>query len=367
MAVLCSACSPEVTVTATEYVGTDGSTGASSSGSSSTSSSSSGGQKECFLNDLSSWEIESSRDDGDYPRGVAATSGTSWVALAVTNGNLVIERLGIDDQAGIAILEKFEVPNSPVYPLAFDVNDARFVLLTTTGINWNGTLELWLIERASGEVLRMPVGDPDDPNYTIRAALALVGDDIAMAYARPANNEGVIEIRNGSLDVVTSQPVNTSQFQGVWRSPLALDIYLGANSLAHVESGAITIEPVSPEWQVIGGLEDILVEMDAQFRMTRGDDVWLGPWPHTQISTPAVVRKQGEMAVFSLNTELTGVIGYPHDGALDWMHIESMPGAWGAGVGLMPLIEERRVGIFYMGIEIPKPEQPLRYFGRVCR
>ena len=30
-------------------------------------------------------------------------------------------------------------------------------------------------------------------------------------------------------------------------------------------------------------------------------------------------------------------------------------------------LEDGRVGLFYLGLEIPHPEQPLRYFGRICR
>lgn len=364
IAAVCSACGPQVSITHTGEAGAGGSSASSSS--SSSSSGGAGGETNCVFNDLSTWEIETYRDDGDHPRAVAATGGSAWVALAVNKGNLVLEKLGIDD-AGIAVLDKFELPDSPVYPLAFDANDARFVLLTTTGINWNGTLELWSIDRQSGTVMRKPVGNPDDPNYTIRAALGLIGDDIALAYARPANNAGMIEIRNGNLEVLTSVPVDTAQFQGVWRGPFEFDVYLGKTSRAHIESGTIVIDPISPNWEVIGGLEDTLVEMGNQMRMIRGDEAWLGPWPHSQISQPAVVRKHGDMAVFSLNTELTGVVGHPHDGALDWMRIESLPGASGIGVALMPHIEERRVGIFYLGLDIPQPEQPLRYFGRICR
>ena len=38
----------------------------------------------------------------------------------------------------------------------------------------------------------------------------------------------------------------------------------------------------------------------------------------------------------------------------------------GFGVGLMPMFESGRMGLFYLGLEIPHPEQPLRYFGRRC-
>jgi hypothetical protein len=78
------------------------------------------------------------------------------------------------------------------------------------------------------------------------------------------------------------------------------------------------------------------------------------------------VRAHGGRAVVSLHTELTGVVGFPSDGQLEWMEIEPAPDASGIGLALMPVLEEGRMGLFYLGLEIPKPEQPLRYFGRVC-
>lgn len=361
--VLCtSSCGPEVIIPPRG----DGGAGGASSSSTSSSSTGGGGSSDCVIDDVSTWKIEAYNAEGNHPRFVAATSGVPWVALAVQGGNVVLEKLGIDDQVGIVVSEKFEIPDNLVYPLAFDANDERFVLLTTTGHNWNGTLELWLVDRASGTVKWNNVGYPDNPNYTIRAALGLVGDYIALAYARPADNKGMIEIRDGNLNAVASQEVASADLRGVWRNSSAMDIYIGSNSRARVEPGSITIEPVVPSVDVIGGLGAFLVDIGDQIRLTRDDEVWAGKWPHTQISPPAIVRTYKDTAVFALETELTGVVGYPKAGALEWMDIESMPGASGVGVVLLPVIEERRLGLFYVGLEIPHPEQPLRYFGRVC-
>jgi hypothetical protein len=49
------------------------------------------------------------------------------------------------------------------------------------------------------------------------------------------------------------------------------------------------------------------------------------------------------------------------------MEIEPTLDASGLGVGMFPVVEEGRLGLFYLGLEIPNPEQPLRYFGRRCR
>jgi hypothetical protein len=100
--------------------------------------------------------------------------------------------------------------------------------------------------------------------------------------------------------------------------------------------------------------------------MTHGTTAWSGAWPHSQISPPAVVRTAAGSAVFSLETELTAVIGYATDAGLAWQPIEVAPDAPGTGAGLFPVIEQGRLGLFYLGLEIPRPEQPLRYFGLEC-
>lgn len=341
--------------------------GAASSSSSSSSGGGAGGNPTCNVADLSTWTAERYRDSGDYERAVAATSGVPWIALKVKGGNVVLMELGIDDQ-GILVKSSFEVPESPVYPVAFDVSDTRFVVLTTTGINWNGDVALWSVDRATGTAVQTPIGDPvADPAYTVGSALGLVGDDIGLAYARLVDDQGIIELRGPSLDVIASADVQETSFYAVRRGPMGIDIHAGKTEVFHLEAGSISSAPADPVWRMLGGLEGYLVQYDLDMRMIHGDEAWLGPWPHTQISPPAVVREHGGSAVFSLNTELTGVIGYPSGSDLQWMPIEPAPGAPGFGTALMPLFEEGRLGFFYQGIEIPKSERPLRYFGRVCR
>lgn len=319
----------------------------------------------CSLEDLSSWHTERYRDFGDYERAAVALAGVPWVALKVKGGNIALEKLGVDAQ-GIVVEDRVEVPGSPVYPVALDVDARRFVMLTTTGINWNGDVELWRIDRASGAVVHVPVGNPpSDPAFTIYSALGLVGDDVVLAYSRIAENEGMIEIRDDLLEVVQSRVVSGSSFTGV-RTDGAVDIYVGSTSRVHAEAGALTQSPVDPDWSVIGGLDGFLVQTGTAIRMTRGADVWSADWPHTQISPPAVVRTGAGRAAFSLETELTGVVGYVAGGELQWLRIESAPGASGTGLALLPVVDHNRLGLFYLGLEIPHPEQPLRYYGLAC-
>lgn len=352
-----SSCGPEIIVPPR---GTSG-----SSSSSSSSSTGAGGSSACVLDDVTTWDIEAYDAGGDHPRFATATSGVPWVALAVAKGNVVLEKLGVSDQ-GIVVLEQFEIPDSLVYPLAFDANDAYFVLISTTGNNWNGTLEIWLVDRATGSVLRQPLGNPDNPNYTIRAALGIVDEGIVVGYARLANNEGRIEIRNDKLEVTDSLPVMQTDMLGVWRSQTAFDVHLSKTQVVEVRSGMMQQKlKVSPN-SVIGGLGDYRVDIDGDFRLSNDTNTWIAPWPHTQISPPAVVRMYEDTPVFSVETELTGVVGYPNKGGLEWLRIESTPGASGIGVAVMPVIEARRIGLFYVALDIPHPEQPLRYFGRTC-
>ncbi len=75
----------------------------------------------------------------------SAVSGQPWVALKVKGGNIILVSLDIDPAQGIVFTDKVEVASSPVFPVALDLDDRRFVMLTTSGINWNGEggLTLW--------------------------------------------------------------------------------------------------------------------------------------------------------------------------------------------------------------------------------
>jgi hypothetical protein len=325
----------------------------------------------CRLGDTSSWRTERFRDDGDYERAAVAVSGVPWVALKPRGGNVVLARLRIDATQGIVWDERIDLADAPVYPVALDVDDRRFVMLTTTQINWNGDVELWRIDRTSGTVLRVPVGNPpSDPAFTIYSAIGLAGDDVVLGYGRAAANEGAVELRDDGLAVLQTLPVSDYSFTAVHASAAAVDLYVGTTQRLHVEGGVIGAQPVDPSWQVFGGLDDLRVEVGQDIRLTRGGgaDVWPAAWPHTQISPPAVVRTdaQGHVA-FSLETELTAVIGVgPPADPLEWLRIEAAPAAPGIGLGLLPVIEPGRVGVFYLGLEIPHPEQPLRYYGLAC-
>src|SRR5262249_30640855 len=143
------------------------------------------------------------------------------------------------------------------------------------------------------------------------SAIGLAGDDLVLAYARLAEGKGTVELRNDQLQILESVPVDDVSFLATRQAESAIDLYLGAHSRIHAEAGMLSQESVDPEWEVIGGLEGYLVEIDTEVRMTHGDTTWSAPWPHTQISPPAVVRRDGPRAAFSLETELTAVVGYP--------------------------------------------------------
>lgn len=320
----------------------------------------------CRVDDLSTWSVERYRDDGDYERAAVAVGGAPWVALKVRDGNIVLARLGLASD-GVTLVEQVEIPGAPVYPVAFDVDDRRFVVLTTTGINWNGDVELWRVDRVDGSVQSVPIGNPpEDPAYTIYSAIGLAGDEIAVAYARAIEGQGTIELRDDQLALVGTLPIAEISFTAVRTSDSAVDVYAGAATRVHVEGGGFDVQSVDPAWQVFGGLGSYLVEIGPQIRLRQGDATWAADWPHTQISPPAVVRTDGGRAAFSLETELTAVVGHTTSGALEWLAIEPTLDAPGLGVGLMPVVEPGRLGLFYLGLEIPSPEQPLRYFGLSC-
>lgn len=321
----------------------------------------------CATSDLAQWSVERYRDQGDYERAAVATSGVPWVALKVRGGNIILVKLGIEAGTGITFRDRVEVPDSPVYPVALDVDDRRFVMLTSTGINWNGDAAVWRIDRSDGTVSHAAVGTPPaDPASTIGAAVALAGDDVVVAYARIVTNQGAIEVRDDQLHVVQTLAVPGTSFTAVHASASAVDMYVGAKERVRVENGAFVEQPADPAWQVIGGLDAWRVEMGTQFRLTDGTTSWAAAWPHTQVSPPAVVRASGDGVAFSLETELTAVVGHVTPAGLEWLRIESAPDASGIGLGLLPVVEPGRLGVFYLGLEIPHPEQPLRYYGLVC-
>jgi hypothetical protein len=320
----------------------------------------------CVLDDLATWRTERYRDSGDYERAAVALRGVPWVALKPRNGDIVLAELGVDAAEGIVLRHPVEIPDSPVYPVALDVDDRRFVLLTTSGVNWNGDVELWRIDREGGGILRVPVGDPPaDPAFTVGSTLGLAGDDVVLAYSRLADDSGTVELRDDQLQIIQSQHVGGSSFTGVWSSA-GVDVYVGATSRVHAAAGVLTETSVDPGWPVIGGLEGYLVGMGSTIRLTEGAHVWSAEWPHSQISTPAVVRTDGDRAAFALETELTAVVGHVRGESLEWLRIEGAEGAPGTGVRLLPVVEQGRLGLFYLGLEVPHPEQPLRYYGLAC-
>lgn len=349
------------------FAGVGGTSASATSASASASSGAGAGGPTCKLDDLSTWRAERYRDGGDYERTAVALSGVPWVALKVRDGNIVLAKLGLDPAKGIVFDERIEIPNSPVYPVGLDVDADRFVMLTTTGINWNGDAALWRIDRHTQAVKQVPVGAPPaDPANTIDSALGLAGSNVVLAYGRLAQGDGVIELRDDELVVTQSSPIASTTYTAVHPKDGAVDVYLGPSGSIHAEAGSLTTAPTEQGWQVIGGYDGFLVEIGQQIRLSHGQVIATGPWPHTQISPPAILRTDGDRAAFSLETELTAVVGHTTSKGLEWLAIESTPDAPGTGLGLLPVIEKGRLGLFYLGLEIPHPEQPLRYYGLEC-
>lgn len=341
-----------------------------SSGTSSTSVSASSGSTfpTCKIDDMSTWRTEQFHDQGDYDRAVGAVSNVPWVALKPKGGNIVLERLSVDASQGIVVDEKFEVPDSQVYPVSLDVDDQRFVFATTSGINWNGEVQVWRVDRQSGAITHVVVGPtPADPNETASAVVGLAGSGIVIGYGRLADPTGSVDLREDDLVHGWGVVTGSSSFTAVRSSSTAIDVYAGTNEKVHLEGGGITYSPMAdPGWEAIGGQGGFVVDFANQIRLKNGTSEWLGAWPDTQISPPAIARLDGSRAAFSLNGELSPAVGYMNGNALAWLHIDPIDGSSGLGDGLVPVIEPGRLGVFYLGIDIPSPVQRLRYFGKAC-
>lgn len=322
----------------------------------------------CASSDPSTWAVERFDAGGDYDRAVAATSGVPWIALRRADGDLVFLRVGVRS-SGIVIEERVDVPGAPLVPLGFDTDGTRFVAVTTTGLNWNGVVEAVWLDRSSGAVERR-VWDAlgPDSSFTVRGAAALLGDLAVFAAVRADTDVAHVEMRGADLGVVTerTQPGAYSVL-AIRRAADEIDLVFGGRTSLRVTAREMLPGAGGPAgYDLIGGQGAFVVEHAADFRVRRGDEVWSGPWPHTQISPPAVLRRIDARAAFSLTKELSGAVGYTHEDRLEWLHVEPAPGASGAGSALMPVVEASRLGLFYLGLEIPRPERPLRYYGVVC-
>lgn len=322
----------------------------------------------CRLDDPWGWPVERFEAGGDYDRAVAATAGVPWIAAREEGGNLVFLEVSVR-ASGIAITDRVELPDVPLYPIGFDTDGERFVALATTGNNWNGLVETLYYDRRSG-ALERSVWDAlgPDSSYTVRGGAGLVGANAVFAAARADDDELLVELRDPAGDVVTAaRREETFAVLLVHHSSEEVSVYAGAVDRLVVTPFGIERADVDPRgYQVMGGLGDLVVEYDRDIRIRGPEQAWSGTWPHTQISPPAVLRRDGERVAFSLQKELSGALGFTLDGELEWLHVDSVPGARGLGVALLPVVEERRLGLFYLGLEIPRPHQPLRYFGVAC-
>lgn len=322
----------------------------------------------CRLDDPLGWPVERFEAGGDYDRAVAATAGVPWIAAREEGGNLVFLEVSVS-ASGIAITDRVELPDVPLYPVGFDTDGERFVALATTGNNWNGLVERLVYDRRSGALERSVWDDlGPDSSYTVRGGAALVGANAVLAAARADDDELLVELRDPAGAVVASaRREETFAVLLIHDASEEVSVYAGAVGRFVVTPFGIERADVDPGgYQVMGGLGDLVVEYDRDVRIRGPEQVWSGTWPHTQISPPAVLRRDGERVAFSLQKELSGALGFTLGGELEWLHVDSVPGARGLGVALLPVVEERRLGLFYLGLEIPRPHQPLRYFGVAC-
>lgn len=327
-----------------------------------------GGPIPCTSSDPRTWTVERHNAGGDFERAVAATSGVPWIAAREADGNLVFLSLGVG-RSGITIEERIELSDTPLYPIGFDTDGTRFVALTTSGTNWNGDVETVLYDASRGELTRRPWADiGETSNFTVTGGAALVGDNTVFAASRADDDVLVVELRSAAGAVVASmERPSTIGVRLIRVRDDAVELRAGANGRYRITPSSIVEEEAEAgAYRVIGGMGEYRVEHDRDFRIRSEGDLWSGPWPHTQISPPAVLREGGGRVAFSLQKELSGAVGFTHRDGLEWLHVEGALGASGVGFALLPVVEENRLGLFYLGLEIPRSDRPLRYFGVAC-
>jgi hypothetical protein len=311
------------------------------------------------------WIEEHFNAGGDFRRAVPALSGHPWLALSRRAGSLVFVQIEIGD-AGLSIVREIEADPGPAHPVAFDTDGHRFVALTTTGHNWNGEVHVVWHDPEAGSMRKEPwAALGPESMWLVGGAVGLTEGGVVVAGRRADLDVAHLEVRSdGGAVLARLERADTWRTVAVRIDDGTLDVYLDQTRF-QVTGAAIEMAG-NVRVPVLGGLGPFTVTADREFTLHGRDRDWSGPPPHTQYSPPAVVRIHDGEAVFSLQKELSGVLGFPDGDRLGWLHGVPGPGASGLGVALMPVLGEQRMGFVYLGLEIPRPDQPLRYFGLGC-
>lgn len=301
---------------------------------------------------------------GDYERLVAADAAGASALWLVGGGrtrrNEPARLLRVEIATGIPrVAETIAVPGTESWePLALATDGMDFILAARGP---TGEALLARIERGgrttastSVEALRK------DLMYRLEADVALRDGDVVLAMRRLGVDRFVIERRDAALALRWSEALTPSSFR---LRPDGTRLRTNASLYALEATGLRRMSGAVAVWGTIGATRGAWVGVGNKgFELERDDGSTVrGAWPGSTFSgwgyLPAFESTTG--VFIAGNVDFAPVLGWFQAGALTWIQV---PRSGGAGV---PYGEASAVGMFLLGIEIPRPEQPLRYWG--CR
>ena len=323
---------------------------------------------------LKGWSEVDVRLGGDFQRLVAAASSeASGVWLAGGAGpdvKGVTELLRVEVlQRAPRIAEDIALAGTDGWePLALAVAPERFALVAR-GPNGDAWLALFArdgtpLERITIDELQRDLGN------NMAADVAWAGADIVVAavrYGEPSDHF-VVQRRDSALGARWSEapwhepPTTTLSFRfrpngGVLRTRAALyDVTLAG--LSKRPDDVIALGPIGAASSAWTGIDPNGFAQNGFVLEPDNAAIVRGPWPGHQWSGESIPVYESAAGIFITgNVELAPFIGWFSASTLTWIAI---PRLGGGGIALG---DANNVGAFFVGLEIPHPEQPLRYWG----
>ena len=312
---------------------------------------------------LSEWVETDVLLGGDFERVVAAAASDRseiWLAAggrASVRGATRLVRVElragsprIAEDIALAATEGWE-------PLALAVVGPRVAIAARAS---SGESELAIFSRDGTLVARTSIAALEiEIRYRLEADLAWSGDDLVVAARRFGTPDHfVVERRDASLALKWSAPLTSVDFRlrpdgSLLRTSAGL-YDVTSSGLRADPSHVTALSPIgaaSAAWTGIDATGFVLARDGAR-------DV-RGGWPGGSFATNGFIPVYESAAGIFItgNVDLGPSIGWFGANDLTWIAVPHLGG------GVVPYADANDVGLFFVGIEIPRSEQPLRYWG----
>ena len=321
------------------------------------------------LPELHGWAVTDVRLGGDYEGLVAAAASDKsqiWLAgggRASVLGATQLVRVEVV-RGSPRIAETIVLQTTEGWaPLALAVSGARFAL-AARGASGEALVAVFahdgtILHRATIDAVEI------DLAYTLEADVAWAGQDLVVAMLRMGMgmDHFAVERRDASLTLLWSEsltppPLEPASFRlrpdgSSLRTRNALRA-VTPSGLGPASPSALLLAPLGAASTAWTGIDptSFVLERD-------GAGVVRGGWPGGSFGNNGFIPVyESPTGIFILgNVDLGPFIGWFDTTELRWI---SIPHAGGSGV---PYGDADNVGAFFAGIEIPHPDQPLRYWG----